>query len=188
MRPQDAEVDQHFRHRFRHHGPTPISVDRVGLHDVAVDGGCEEVPGHDSVFRASDQPAGDITGEDVDDDVALVPDPFGGSFQRGDVPRPDLRRAGREKFRAYPRRMCGQTASFTGCPAARAMRYIVDTEHQYRPSSSSRAHTCGIARSVYVGELSSSRIRARSLALSVCGGGVRGSHGPCTGPNRLAWR
>ncbi|MGH3831220.1 MAG: transposase domain-containing protein, partial [Pseudonocardiaceae bacterium] len=33
------------------------------------------------------------------------------------------------------------------CPASRAIRYMLDSEHQYRPSSSSRAHTCGIARS-----------------------------------------
>jgi len=33
------------------------------------------------------------------------------------------------------------------CPAARAIRYMLDIEHQYRPSSSSRAQTCPTERS-----------------------------------------
>jgi hypothetical protein len=74
------------------------------------------------------------------------------------------------------------------CPAARAIRYIVDIEHQYRPSSSSRAHTCGIARSAYPGAFSTARTCSRSAGLSVHGGGVRGSHGPCIGPTGFALR
>ena len=33
------------------------------------------------------------------------------------------------------------------CPAARAIRYMLDIEHQYRPSSNSRAQICPTERS-----------------------------------------
>jgi hypothetical protein len=37
-------------------------------------------------------------------------------------------------------------------PAARRIRYMVDSEHHQRPSSSSRAHTCAGARSCVGGQ------------------------------------
>src|ERR1019366_4131818 len=59
------------------------------------------------------------------------------------------------------------------CPAAAAIRYMLDREHQYRPSSSSRTHTCPIERSALPTVFSTPRTAARSAGLNAWVGALR---------------
>src|SRR5665811_1747555 len=63
------------------------------------------------------------------------------------------------------------------CPAALAIRYMLDMEQRYRSSSSSRAQICQIDKSAYCSELITARTSARSSSDSVEGGFARSAWG-----------
>src|ERR1700716_1900839 len=118
MGPEYTEVDEEFGYRFGYHRATTVGMDGVRRTTVAVDGVVEEVFRDGRVLGCGDQPAGDIAGEDIENDVAFVPDPFRWSFQRGDIPGPHLAGAVGDELGADPGRVGGQAAAFaylTGC-------------------------------------------------------------------------
>jgi hypothetical protein len=119
----------------------------VRLGAVTGDRAGEKVLRRDRVLSVGDQPAGNVAEEDIHDDVELYHTPFTGPFGAV-IPHdhsllgPWATSSGRTRGGWVAWRRRSRT-----CPAARAIRYIVEIEHQYRPSSSSRAQICGIARS-----------------------------------------
>src|ERR1700710_865911 len=112
MGPDDTEIDEEFRHWFRYHRATAVGVDGVRLAAVTVHGVVEEIFRHDRVLRGGDQPASDIARVDVEDDIAFIPNPFRGPFQRGDIPRPHLTRPTGDQFGSDPSWMGGEAATF----------------------------------------------------------------------------
>src|SRR3954447_18904828 len=58
----------------------PRSAWMVWLDSVAGDRGDEEIAGPGPAPGCGDEPAGDVAGVDVEDDIALEPDAFDGSF------------------------------------------------------------------------------------------------------------
>src|SRR3979490_3406147 len=112
MGPEYTEVDEEFGYRFGYHRATTVGMDGVRRTTVAVDGVVEEVFRDGRVLGCGDQPAGDIAGEDIEDDVAFVPGPFRWSFQCGDVPGPHLAGAVGDELGADPGRVGGEAAAF----------------------------------------------------------------------------
>lgn len=86
----DTETNQEFRHRFRYHCATTVGVDGVRQASIVVHGFVEKILRRDSVLHGNDQQAGGIAILDVEDAAAFVRDPFRGSLQCGDFPRPHL--------------------------------------------------------------------------------------------------
>jgi hypothetical protein len=71
MRPDDAEINEEFRHRLRHHRPTTISVDGMRLAAISPHGVIEESfatnaspSGHGRVARADRDPHGIFADDD----------------------------------------------------------------------------------------------------------------------------
>ena len=56
-------------------------------------------------FAISDHPAGDVTTEDIEDDVQIEVRPFRGTEQLGDIPAPELIGSGGHQFWLFVRRM-----------------------------------------------------------------------------------
>src|SRR6267378_917323 len=112
MGPEDTEVDEQFGYRFGYHRAATVGVDGVRRTPVTVDGVVEEVFRDGRVPGRGDQPAGDIAGKDIENDVAFVPHPFRWSFQCGDIPGPHLAGAVGEELGADPGRVGGQAAAF----------------------------------------------------------------------------
>jgi hypothetical protein len=109
-----------------------VRDDEVTGHRVS-----EEIFRHDGVLGVGDEPPGDISGEDIQHNVEFVPFSFPWSFQRGDIPAPHLAGAVRDQLGPYPGRMTGLGPPFPAlpgfarlCPASRAIRYMLDSEHQ----------------------------------------------------------
>ena len=104
----------------------------------------EEILHHDRVLSVGDELPGNIAGEDIQHDVEIVPVSFPWSFPCADIPASHLT--------GPCATSSGRTwAEWVTCvrrsrlwPASRAMRYLLDSEHQSRPSSSSRALSCAI--------------------------------------------
>src|SRR3979411_833198 len=128
MGAEDTEIDEEFGYRFGYHRATAVGGMGVRRGAVAVEGVVEEVFCHGRVLSRGDQPAGDIAGEDIEDDVTFIPDPFHGSFQRGDIPGPHLTRAVGDELGTHPGRVGGNAAAFpylpggTGDPVHRGHR------------------------------------------------------------------
>src|SRR5689334_18110076 len=91
-------------------------MDGVGAGAVAADGLVDELFRDVAVLAGGDQPAGDVPGVDVHDDVALVPAALDRALQRGHVPGPDLVGSVGDQFRAHPGRVGGQPAAFADLP------------------------------------------------------------------------
>src|SRR6267378_8065923 len=105
MGPEDTEVDEQFGYRFGYHRAATVGVNGVRSTTITVDGVVEEIFRDGRVLGCGDQPAGDIAGEDIEDDVTFIPDPFHGSFQRGDIPGPHLTRAVGDELGTHPGRV-----------------------------------------------------------------------------------
>jgi hypothetical protein len=58
----------------------------------------DETLGQFSAFPRGDHPAGDVTAEDVEDDVEIEVSPLGRAEQLGDVPAPELIGRGGQQF------------------------------------------------------------------------------------------
>ena len=87
-----VQVHQQTGNRFGAHRCTSISMqrERARHHIVACHGVSNELLSKLISFSGRDQPAYDVTAEDIEDDVEVKVSPFGRPLELGDVPRPDL--------------------------------------------------------------------------------------------------
>lgn len=122
----NSKVRQLQGHGLAGHGRTSVGVyGKLILRDpLPSTGFLDELFSQSGAFHPRQQPARNISAEDVEDDVKVVIGPFHRAQQLGDVPRPDL--VGR----------CGQQfggASPAISPRSRAARHDVRWE-EYKPS------------------------------------------------------
>jgi hypothetical protein len=142
-----------------HLAPHILTVGVHGVRHGAVAGDClvQEVLGQRRVLPGGGDPAGVVAGVDVDQDVQWNQTPLVGPrslfmSELHTCEGPSARSSGLTfaGWVAWARRS-------RVCPAAAAIRYMLDREHQHRPSSSSRTHTCPIERSALPTVLSTPR-------------------------------
>src|SRR5664280_2447726 len=107
---------------------------------VAGDRFVQEVFGQRRVLTGGDDPAWVVAGVDVDQDVQVEPDALVGPRS---LVMSQLHTCEGTSARSSGLTLAGWVAwarRSRVCPAAAAIRYMLDREHQYRPSSSSRTH------------------------------------------------
>ena len=99
MRTGHAQITKQFRNRFRDHRPAPIRVERerVPRNAVSLAGRFDQLSRQMLTLPFGDKPADDAATENIEYHIETVTAPFGGAAQFGDVPRPDLVRAGGAK-------------------------------------------------------------------------------------------
>ena len=81
----DVQIDEELSDGFGGHRGSAVGVEGVWGSGGPLDRGVDEIAGEVHVFAVGEDPAGVIAGEDVDDDVEVVPASAGAS-DLGDVP------------------------------------------------------------------------------------------------------
>jgi len=96
----DAQIRQEERHGLRRHTRPSVGVDRelIFLDSLFLTGFLDQLRRQNSRLSMSHHPAGDITAEDVHDDVEIEVAPFDGALELGDIPGPHLVGRGRQEF------------------------------------------------------------------------------------------
>ena len=120
----DAEVGEQERDRLGGHRGAAVGVDgQLPAADALLGaGGGDELLRQDGGLAGGEHPADRVAGEDVEDHVEVVVRPFRRAVQLGDVPRPDLVRAGGQQLGLDRGGVGGLRRRSRVSPAARSSR------------------------------------------------------------------
>ena len=88
----DAQIGEEQSQGFGRHGRASIGMDgELAGRDVLLGAGIfNELAGQAGSLAWGDHPAGDITAENIEDDVQMVERPFDRTSELGNVPTPEL--------------------------------------------------------------------------------------------------